>query len=147
MTNKLMSFAMSFGRMGMDFRPLISEIIDDCISKRFAARVQDAANRLAFAGKAVDNCQFHFDGNSPQYQSKQMMSCRENAVRRSRFKQCRTIEISGEISDPPLLHTSQNGGQPSAPAVLASWDDLCVYGNALIDALNELRNGLSPAQV
>lgn len=63
------------------------------------------------------------------------------------LKQCRTIEIDGEIPDDPFLSGSQDSKQPSALSVLAFWDDLCIYGNALIDALNELRSGLSPSQV
>ncbi|VDO16658.1 unnamed protein product [Brugia timori] len=103
-----MSFALSFGRMGMDFRPMIAEIIDKFVINRFSLKVQNAANNL---------------------------------------KQCRSIEIDGEIPDTVFSSGSQDGKQPSAPSVLAFWDDLCVYGNALIDALNELRNGLSPTQI
>ncbi|CAG9535159.1 unnamed protein product [Cercopithifilaria johnstoni] len=108
LTSKLMSFAFSFGRMGMDFRPLIAEIVDEFVTKRFSLKVQNAANNL---------------------------------------KQCRTIEIDGEIPDVLFLSGTQHGQQPSALSVLAFWDDLCIYGNALIDALNELRSGLSPTQV
>uniref|UniRef100_A0A8R1XR47 Conserved oligomeric Golgi complex subunit 8 n=1 Tax=Onchocerca volvulus TaxID=6282 RepID=A0A8R1XR47_ONCVO len=108
LTSKLMSFALSFGRMGMDFRPLIAKIIDEFVIKRFSLKVQDAANNL---------------------------------------KQCKTIEIDGEIPDALFLSCTQDGKQPSVPSVLAFWDDLCIYGNALIDALNELRSGLSPTQI
>ncbi|VIO92901.1 Conserved oligomeric Golgi complex component 8, putative [Brugia malayi] len=108
LSSKLMSFALSFGRMGMDFRPMIAEIIDKFVINRFSLKVQNAANNL---------------------------------------KQCRSIEIDGEIPDTVFSSGSQDGKQPSAPSVLAFWDDLCVYGNALIDALNELRNGLSPTQI
>ncbi|EFO21480.2 hypothetical protein LOAG_07009 [Loa loa] len=108
LTSKLMSFALSFGRMGLDFRPLIVEIIDEFVTKRFSLKVQNAANNL---------------------------------------KQCRTIEIDEEIPDTLFLSGTQDGKQPSAPSVLAYWDDLCIYGNALIDALNELRSGLSPTQI
>lgn len=45
LTSKLMSFALSFGRMGMDFRPLISEIIDGFVTKRFSLKVHNAANK------------------------------------------------------------------------------------------------------
>ncbi|VDK79810.1 unnamed protein product [Onchocerca ochengi] len=108
LTSKLMSFALSFGRMGMDFRPLIAKIIDEFVIKRFSLKVQDAANNL---------------------------------------KQCKTIDIDGEIPDALFLSCTQDGKQPSVPSVLAFWDDLCIYGNALIDALNELRSGLSPTQI
>uniref|UniRef100_A0A0R3RXS2 Conserved oligomeric Golgi complex subunit 8 n=1 Tax=Elaeophora elaphi TaxID=1147741 RepID=A0A0R3RXS2_9BILA len=108
LTSKLMSFALSFGRMGIDFRPLIAETIDKFVIKRFSLKVQNAANNL---------------------------------------KQCRTIEIDEEIPDALFLSDTQDGRQPSVPSVLAFWDDLCIYGNALIDALNELRSGLSPAQI
>ncbi|KAL3993700.1 Dor1-like family protein [Acanthocheilonema viteae] len=108
LTSKLMSFALSFGRMGMDFRPLIAENIEEFVSKRFSLKVQNAANNL---------------------------------------KQCRTIEIDGEIPDALFVPGTQNGKQLSAPSVLAFWDDLCIYGNTLIDALNELRSGLSPTQI
>ncbi|VDK72637.1 unnamed protein product [Litomosoides sigmodontis] len=108
LTSKLMSFALSFGRMGMDFRPLIAEIVDEFVTRRFSLKVQNAAENL---------------------------------------KQCRTIEIDGEVPDTLYLSGTQDDKQLSAPSVLALWDDLCIYGNALIDALNELRNGLSPIQI
>ncbi|MCP9257478.1 Conserved oligomeric Golgi complex subunit 8 [Dirofilaria immitis] len=107
LTSKLMNFALSFGRMGMDFRPLIAEIIDEFVTKRFSLKVQNAANKL---------------------------------------KHCKTIEIDGEIPDILFPSCNQDDRQPSAPSVLAFWDDLCIYGNTLIDALNELRSGLSPTQ-
>ncbi|KAM3722601.1 Conserved oligomeric Golgi complex subunit [Dirofilaria immitis] len=108
LTSKLMNFALSFGRMGMDFRPLIAEIIDEFVTKRFSLKVQNAANKL---------------------------------------KHCKTIEIDGEIPDILFPSCNQDDRQPSAPSVLAFWDDLCIYGNTLIDALNELRSGLSPTQI
>uniref|UniRef100_A0A915PPE6 Conserved oligomeric Golgi complex subunit 8 n=1 Tax=Setaria digitata TaxID=48799 RepID=A0A915PPE6_9BILA len=108
LASKLMNFALSFGRMGMDFRPLVAEIVDELVIKKFSLKVQDATNNL---------------------------------------KQCRTIEIDGDIPDTLFLPSSQDGKQPSAPQALAFWDDLCVYGNALIDALNELRSGLSPIEI
>lgn len=46
LTSKLMNFALSFGRMGMDFRPLIVEIVDEFVIKRFSLKVQNAANKL-----------------------------------------------------------------------------------------------------
>lgn len=108
LTSKLMSFAMSFGRMGVDFRPLIADILGEFVIKRFSLKVHDAANTL---------------------------------------RQCKSIEIDGDVPDSPILPTYQIGEQLSAPQELAVWDDLCVYGNALIDALNDLRNGLSPMQM
>lgn len=64
-----------------------------------------------------------------------------------RLAQNRVITIEGEIPDPPLSFANQNDRQPAAPPSLALWDDLCVYGNDLLDAMNELRSGLSPMQV
>lgn len=49
LTGKLMSFALSFGRMGIDFRPLIAEMIDEFVTKRFSLKVQNAANKLVYA--------------------------------------------------------------------------------------------------
>lgn len=63
------------------------------------------------------------------------------------LKQCKTIQIDGEVPDASFFPCTQDGKQPPAPSILAFWDDLCIYGNALIDALNELRSGLSPTQV
>lgn len=45
-----------------------------------------------------------------------------------------------------LAHSSVSI-QPSPPSALALWDDLCIYGNELLEAMNELRNGLSLLQV
>lgn len=43
--SKLMSFAMSFGRMGMDFRPLIANFFDEILAKRFSVKAHEAVAR------------------------------------------------------------------------------------------------------
>uniref|UniRef100_A0A0N5CQ53 Conserved oligomeric Golgi complex subunit 8 n=1 Tax=Thelazia callipaeda TaxID=103827 RepID=A0A0N5CQ53_THECL len=105
---KLMSFALSFGRMGMDFRPLITSVLEEIIAEKFSLRVRTAAKELT---------------------------------------QNKLIRINDKIPDPSFSFVNQSSAQPSAPSVLAYWDDLCVYGNSLIDALNDLRSGLSPVQI
>lgn len=45
LSSKLMSFAMSFGRMGLDFRPLIANVLNDFVVSRFSSRVSDASSK------------------------------------------------------------------------------------------------------
>ena len=42
---KLMSFAASFGRMGIDFRPLVANIIHEFVIKRFSNAVTTATSK------------------------------------------------------------------------------------------------------
>lgn len=109
LSSKLMSFALSFGRMGMDFRPLIANVIHEFIVSKFSSSTMAAASKLA---------------------------------------ESESINIEGDLPEVSVTtHQSTSGVQPSPPAALVLWDDLCVYGNALLEAINELRNGLSPNQI
>ncbi|VDK18628.1 unnamed protein product, partial [Anisakis simplex] len=116
LTSKLMSFAMSFGRMGLDFRPLITNVMNDFVLSRFKARTANAA---------------------------------------SSFCQLESILIEGDLPEmvmtAAISNTSPSDGhsaeQPTPPAQLSMWDDLCVYGNEILDAFNELRDGLSPMHI
>lgn len=55
LTSKLMSFALSFGRMGMDFRPLIAEMVDEFVTRRFSLKVQNAAEKLVLCKFRIHN--------------------------------------------------------------------------------------------
>ncbi|KHN76009.1 Conserved oligomeric Golgi complex subunit 8 [Toxocara canis] len=108
LSSKLMSFAMSFGRMGLDFRPLIANVLNDFVVSRFAFRVSNAA---------------------------------------SKFSQSESLQIEGDVPETVSVAQYTPGVQPPPPPVLSVWDDLCVYGNEILDAMNELRNGLSPTLI
>uniref|UniRef100_A0A915E8K0 Conserved oligomeric Golgi complex subunit 8 n=1 Tax=Ditylenchus dipsaci TaxID=166011 RepID=A0A915E8K0_9BILA len=110
MTGKLMSFAFSFGRMGLDFRSLVvhefSQIVVDSFKKKVDTAVKnlDSIKKLAL----IDSHIF------------------ENTMS--------DLEGGSAAADQDIL---------SAPLELCVWDDLCVFGNHLIDALNEIRHSLS----
>ncbi|VDD89750.1 unnamed protein product [Enterobius vermicularis] len=108
LSSKLMSFAASFGRMGVDFRPMVANIIREHVSKRFSNTVMALY---------------------------------------SRFTECETIAIDGDLPSELTALCPVSKAHPAPPVALTFWDDLCVYGNALIEAMNQLRNGLSPIMV
>lgn len=105
---KLMSFAASFGRMGIDFRPLVANAIHHFVVKRFSNSVLAAA---------------------------------------SKFTECESIVIDGDVPGEVAIPYTAANVQPAPPAALTLWDDLCIYGNAIIGAFNQLRNGLSSMQI
>uniref|UniRef100_F1L1L0 Conserved oligomeric Golgi complex subunit 8 n=1 Tax=Ascaris suum TaxID=6253 RepID=F1L1L0_ASCSU len=108
LSSKLMSFAMSFGRMGLDFRPLIANVLNDFVVSRFSSRVSDASSKLA---------------------------------------ESESLRIEGDVPEVPSVAHYASGVQPPPPSLLSMWDDICVYGNEVLDAMNELRNGLSPMHI
>ncbi|CAI2351329.1 unnamed protein product [Caenorhabditis sp. 36 PRJEB53466] len=104
--NKLMAMASSFGRMGIDFRPLIAGKLTTLVEQRFRQNVHDATNRLT--GSSRDIVMIGIDPASlPQFESS---------------------------PDSP----------PVPVAELSLWDDMTVYANAIVDALNSLRFILTP---
>ncbi|KAH7730617.1 Conserved oligomeric Golgi complex component 8 [Aphelenchoides avenae] len=112
MIGKLMSFAASFGRMGMDFRSLVvdefSKIVIDAATKRIKA----AAHRLTAQKKLVLMDGDIFESTRQDIEGKSLQ-----------------LEVD-------FL---------SAPIELCVWDDICVFGNEIIEALNDMRHYLSPA--
>ncbi|PAV64612.1 hypothetical protein WR25_01688 [Diploscapter pachys] len=112
--SNLMLLGAAFGRMGLDCRPLIVARLTRMVLQRFQASVKHATNRMV------------------------------HEVR------CLTI-ASGEINPVPGLHDSSNEHQEGRPAVpptpapeLSMWDDICVYANDILNALNDLRYTLTP---
>ncbi|PAV59621.1 hypothetical protein WR25_08206 [Diploscapter pachys] len=112
--SNLMLLGAAFGRMGLDCRPLIVARLTRMVLQRFQASVKHATNRMV------------------------------HEVR------CLTI-ASGEINPVPGLHDSSNEHQEGRPAVpptpapeLSMWDDVCVYANDILNALNDLRYTLTP---
>ncbi|PIC35255.1 hypothetical protein B9Z55_014672 [Caenorhabditis nigoni] len=103
---KLMAMASSFGRMGIDFRPLIAGKLTKLVEQRFRQNVQDATNRLT--GSSRDIVMIGIDPASlPQFES---------------------------TPDAP----------PVAAAELSLWDEMTIYTNGVVDALNGLRFILTP---
>ncbi|CAD5227282.1 unnamed protein product [Bursaphelenchus xylophilus] len=111
---KLMSFANSFGRMGMDFRPLIINELALMTLESFSRRVQKATE--IFIGQ------------------KQLDLLDEDIFKVNRN------DIEGKTA-------SAEAQSSTAPVEICVWDDLCVYGNEIIDALNDLRHSLSPVYI
>ncbi|CAD5219870.1 unnamed protein product [Bursaphelenchus okinawaensis] len=111
---KLMSFANSFGRMGMDFRPLIINELSVMTLESFSRRVQKATEMFV--------------------SQKQLDLLDEDIFKVNR-------------SDLENKASSTDVQSSTAPVEICAWDDLCVYGNELIDALNDLRHSLSPVYV
>ena len=98
--------ASSFGRMGIDFRPLIAGRLTKLVEQRFRQNVQDSTNRLT--GSSRDIVMIGIDPSSlPQFESS---------------------------PDSP----------PVAAAELSLWDDMTIYANGIVDALNGLRFILTP---
>lgn len=108
LSSKLMSFAASFGRIGVDFRPMVASVVQEFVSRKFLNSVVSGALR---------------------------------------FAECEVIAIDGDIPDELTTVNSTFNANPTPSAALTFWDDLCVYGNGVIEAMNQLRNGLSPILV
>uniref|UniRef100_A0A1I7TVP0 Conserved oligomeric Golgi complex subunit 8 n=1 Tax=Caenorhabditis tropicalis TaxID=1561998 RepID=A0A1I7TVP0_9PELO len=103
---KLMAMASSFGRMGIDFRPLVAGKLTKLVEQRFLQNIQSATSRLV--GSSRDIVMIGIDPASlPQFESS---------------------------PDSP----------PVAAAELSLWDDMTVYSNGIVDALNGLRFILTP---
>ncbi|CAJ0937002.1 unnamed protein product, partial [Mesorhabditis belari] len=106
--NKLMAFGASFGRMGLDFRPLIADSLMTMVKKRFVDNVRQVTHRLV------------------------------NDVKR--------IEVHGGDAnwDSAGMKANVNGGPPQPAAEISMCDELCIYGNGIVESLNVLRYSLSP---
>ncbi|CAJ0579655.1 unnamed protein product, partial [Mesorhabditis spiculigera] len=107
--NKLMAFGASFGRMGLDFRPLIVDSMMSMVKKRFSNAVRHVTQKLV------------------------------NEVKR--------LDVHGGDSTwgGPNAPNESTAGPPQPSAELSMCDDFAVYGNGIIEALNNLRYSLSPA--
>ncbi|KAI6214510.1 hypothetical protein M3Y94_00276900 [Aphelenchoides besseyi] len=110
-SGKLMSFAYSFGRMGMDFRPLIIHEIAQITIETFSRRIAKITE--TFIGQ------------------KQINLLDDDIFENSKSE----IERKSRVEEASVL---------TAPIEMCVWDDLCVYGNGVVDALNELRHFVSP---
>lgn len=64
-----------------------------------------------------------------------------------RLAESESLRIEGDVPEVPSVAHYASGVQPPPPSLLSMWDDICVYGNEVLDAMNELRNGLSPMHV
>ncbi|KAI1702427.1 dor1-like family domain-containing protein [Ditylenchus destructor] len=106
MTGKLMSFAFSFGRMGLDFRPLIVHEFSQIVVDGFRKKIGVAADSI---------------------KSLKKLSLIDSDI----FENTKS-DLESAASD--IL---------SAPLELCVWDDLCVFGNQIIEALNDIRHSLS----
>uniref|UniRef100_A0A1I8C3H2 Conserved oligomeric Golgi complex subunit 8 n=1 Tax=Meloidogyne hapla TaxID=6305 RepID=A0A1I8C3H2_MELHA len=106
MVSKLMSCAFSFGRMGLDFRPLVHCKFSQMVLNIFQNKIE-AATKSFTSNEKIDLID---DGIFETTQS----------------------ELKKEISRVDL----------SAPLELCIWDDLCIFGNSIIDALNEIRHSI-----
>uniref|UniRef100_A0A183CL74 Conserved oligomeric Golgi complex subunit 8 n=1 Tax=Globodera pallida TaxID=36090 RepID=A0A183CL74_GLOPA len=111
MHSKLMSFAFSFGRMGLDFRTLIVHEFSQMVQEMFRRKMETATNCLT-ALQRLDLIDGDIFENTRQ-----------------------DIEDSG--------NSAIDLGILSAPLELCIWDDICVFGNLIIDVLNDLRHSLS----
>ncbi|KAL3121762.1 hypothetical protein niasHT_002029 [Heterodera trifolii] len=111
MHTKVMSFAFSFGRMGLDFRPLVVNEFAQMILETCRRRVETATNCLTEL-KRLDLIDGDIFENTRQ-----------------------DFEDGG--------HQSIDLNVISAPLELCIWDDICVFGNLLIDILNDLRHSFS----
>ncbi|TKR95794.1 hypothetical protein L596_009917 [Steinernema carpocapsae] len=97
---KLMTFAFSFGRMGLDFRTIIVSEVDSILKVSFEARVNKATLTLANKAGIIGYVDI------PKHEA--------------------IAEVSLEINQ---------------------WDALCVYGNEVLRALNDLRPNLAMIQL
>lgn len=61
------------------------------------------------------------------------------------LNEVKTLSIaSGEISSLASEPGSPVGSPPQPSPEISMWDDICVYGNAILEALNDLRHSPSP---
>lgn len=101
-----MAMGSSFGRMGIDFRPLIVGKLTKLVEQRFRQNVSEATNQLT--GSSRDIVMIGIDPASlPQFET--------------------------SLDSPPV-----------AAAELSLWDDMTVYANSVVEALNGLRFLLTP---
>ncbi|CAI4229493.1 unnamed protein product [Auanema sp. JU1783] len=105
---KMMSVASTFGRLGLDFRPLIIQSLSGLVLDRFRALVKKATARLTNEVTSL-------------------------------------VVISGDIG--PLPPQETQDAVPIPAPEISLWDDLCVYGNDLLNALNGMRYSHSPLLV
>ncbi|EGT48511.1 hypothetical protein CAEBREN_07977 [Caenorhabditis brenneri] len=103
---KLMAMASSFGRMGIDFRPLIAGKLTKLVEQRFRQNVQDATNHLTGSSREI-------------------------------------VMIGIDPASLPQFEPSPDS-PPVAAAEISLWDDMTVYTNDVVDALNSLRFILTP---
>uniref|UniRef100_A0A1I8AD69 Conserved oligomeric Golgi complex subunit 8 n=1 Tax=Steinernema glaseri TaxID=37863 RepID=A0A1I8AD69_9BILA len=107
MVSKLMTFAYSFGRMGLDFRDLVINEFDNIFKTYFSCKVEAATMTLTNDAGVID-----------------------------------FVETSVSSSTAPDDDTV-----PDVSMEINQWDALCVYGNEILSALNDLRQNLSIIQL
>ncbi|KAK0399754.1 hypothetical protein QR680_003198 [Steinernema hermaphroditum] len=107
MVSKLMTFAFSFGRMGLDFRNLIINQFDDIFKSHFSSKVEAATTALTNEAGIIDFVE--------------------------------TPVASSMISDGDAVS--------DVSMEINQWDALCIYGNEILTALNDLRQNLSIIQL
>ncbi|CAD6199235.1 unnamed protein product [Caenorhabditis auriculariae] len=103
---KLMTVASSFGRMGIDFRPLILSSITKMVEDRFRHTIRDATTKLTTEAKTL-------------------------------------VMINLDVSSLPTFDVAPDAPPVPAPE-LSLWDDVTVFANNVVEALNSIRFVLSP---
>ncbi|TMS39198.1 hypothetical protein L596_005763 [Steinernema carpocapsae] len=107
MVAKLMTFAFSFGRMGLDFRTMIINQFDSVFKDYFSDKVKKATSELTNEAGIID-----------------------------------FVEIPKTST-----HNDDNEEVSDISMEVNQWDALCVYGNEILGALNDLRHNLSIIQL
>ncbi|KAK0428012.1 hypothetical protein QR680_010542 [Steinernema hermaphroditum] len=103
--SKLMAFAYSFGHMGLDFRNLIINQLDDIFKCYFNSKVEAATTVLTNEAGVID------------------------------------------FVDTTVDSSATADGDTVSNLEINQWDALCVYGNEILSAFNDLRQNLSIAQL
>ncbi|KJH43203.1 Dor1-like family protein [Dictyocaulus viviparus] len=105
--SKLMSLAVSLGRMGLDFRALVVDSLTKILLERFHSSVRAITNNFVNDTKVLSI-------------------------------------VNEELSSHLLARDISSDDPPLPPPEISVWDDICIYGNGVLDALNGLRHSPSP---
>lgn len=120
-----MSFAFSFGRMGLDFRSLVYAEFSQMIIEIFRKKMEQATKKFYLNDYELDS-NFIF-----RFTSLKKLDLIDGDI----FENTRHELLEDETSQMDLSILS-------APLELCVWDDLCQYGNSIIEALNETRHSI-----